>query len=384
MCGLLYTNINYKDKDFLKALGLMDHRGPDASNHYVHKSHKFGHNRLKILDLNDASNQPFFSEDRRYLTIYNGEIFNFKELAREHNLDLKTTSDTEVLLKLFIKFGPEMLNMLNGMFAFIIYDTKTEELFIARDRLGIKPLYISKKADEIIISSEINAIVFLLKENKIDEMGQRQYLKLRTFFNNRTIYEDIKFFPPGHYLHKGQLVRYWEYPNVKQDPPSIDELEEIVRAAVKRWKIADVSVGSFLSGGLDSTIVTELSNTEHSWTAGFETMNEFKWGRLASDHIKTTHHELVVDKDSFKETLDFMIKKRQEPLSVPNEVMLYLMSKEASKFNTVIMAGEGADELFFGYDRIFRWASSAKNGIYKSLLNFIHTAPKKIMKLLRI
>ncbi len=360
MCGLLYTNIDFEEKEFLRALGLMSHRGPDASDHYFQSQHKFGHNRLKILDLNDASNQPFFSEDNRYLIIFNGEIFNFKELAEEYCLNLKTTSDTEVLLKLFIRFGENMLQKLNGMFAFVIYDHESDELFVARDRLGIKPLYIHQSGNEVIISSEINALVYLRKDNKIDDLGRRQYLKLRTFFNNRTIYEGVKFFPAGHYMKQGKMIKYWDYPETEQEPPSIDELNELVTAAVERWKIADVSVGSFLSGGLDSTIVTALSNTEHSWTSGFKSMNEFEWGRLASEHIKTQHHELEVDKDLFKDTLDSMIAIRKEPLSVPNEVMLYLMSKKASEYNTVIMAGEGADELFFGYDRIFRWASSAE------------------------
>ena len=360
MCGLLYTNINFEKEDFLKALKLMHHRGPDASGHYFHNQHKFGHNRLKILDLNDISNQPFFSQDRRYLIIYNGEIFNFRELAKEHKLNLQTSSDTEVLLELYIKFGEGMLQMLNGMFAFIIYDSQNDELFIARDRLGIKPLYLYEKGNEIIISSEINAIVYLNNEVQLDDIGKRQYLKLRTFFNNRTIYKDIKFFPAGHYMKSGKIKKYWEYPEGSQKPPSIDELNELVTNAVNRWKIADVPVGSFLSGGLDSTIVTALSNTQHSWTSGFHSMNEFEWGKLASTHIKTEHHELLVDKDQFRDTLDHMIKVRREPLSVPNEVMLFLMSKQASEYNTVIMAGEGADEIFFGYDRIFRWAYSAK------------------------
>lgn len=366
MCGFLFSNIVCKKSDFLNALSRISHRGPDGPlNFFETDGHKFGHNRLTILDKSDEALQPFFSEDKRHLVIYNGEIYNYLELAREYDITLKTHCDTELLLKLYLKLGEKFLEKLNGMFAFIIYDTVDKTLFFARDRLGIKPIYYYERNSNFIISSEPSPILHLTSENKLDDIGIRQYKKLRSFFNGRTIYSNIKTLPAGYYVKNGKTVRYWELDIHPKEVPSDDTVKELFESAVKYRTISDVPIGSYLSGGLDSTIIAKIVcdytvNQRHTWTVGSKDNNEFKWAKIAADYIKSDHHEILIENEEFFDLLKRIIKIRKEPLSVPNEVLIYKMTKEAKKYNTVLLSGEGADELFFGYDRIFSWAHNNK------------------------
>jgi asparagine synthase (glutamine-hydrolysing) len=361
MCGLLYTNKhNINIKQFINALESMSHRGPDSMNHLIINDNiKLGHTRLKVIDIDNRSNQPFWSQNKRYVMLYNGEIYNYKELAKEYNITTKTSSDTEILLELYSILGYQMLKKLNGMFSIVIYDKKNNDLFVARDRLGIKPLYYSIINNEIIISSEIAAILKLLDTIKFDDFGIRQYKKLRMTVKGYTLYKDIKTFPPGHFWLNGRLTKYWDLEIQSSLPPDDGELKWLIEDAVHLRKRSDVPMGSYLSGGLDSTILTYILQPDHTWSVGFDELNEFKWSDLANSKINTKHYKTIVDKDTFLETAKWMIKKRNEPLSVPNEVLIYLMTKNVKKKNTVILSGEGADELFWGYDRIFKWAQKA-------------------------
>jgi asparagine synthase (glutamine-hydrolysing) len=358
VCGILFTNDpRIQQEAFLDALDLMRHRGPDRPGCYAeHVDVKLGHNRLKILDLDDRSNQPFYSRDGRFVLVYNGEIYNYRELARLHAVEMQTTSDTELLIELYARFGPKMLSWLNGMFAFVIVDLSTKDVFVARDRLGVKPLYSAQLGEHVLIASEIAPILKLTGRTKIDEMGLRQYRKLRTFFGGRTLYTGISMFPAGHYALNGKVSCYWRLPEGEQAPPSDAELSELVRSAVAYRCISDVPVGSYLSGGLDSTLITALASVKDTWTVGFAGANEFAWGRLAAEHLSKSHSEVIMDRELFLSVGREMILRRQEPLSVPNEILLYWMTREVKQKNTVVLSGEGADELFFGYDRIFRWA----------------------------
>ena len=363
MCGLLFTNISSVDKaSFLSGLRLMQHRGPDVINCYHEiENNKFGHNRLKIIDLDDRSNQPMFSQNKRYIMLYNGEVYNSNELKKKYAINTATTSDSEVILELYSKIGSDFLNEINGMFAIVIYDTVSKKIFIARDRLGIKPLYYLKKGKQLIIASEISSILELSNTYKLDSDGIRQYKKLRSFFNGRTLYSDIKMFPAAHYQYGANLIRYWDLPyETDRTPPSDEELLELIQSAVDYRCISDVPVGSYLSGGIDSSIITALANESHSWTVGFSDSNEFEWARIAANNFNTIHHEVNIDYDEFCEITKEMVLQRKEPLSVPNEVLLYKMTKDVKLENTVVLSGEGADELFFGYDRIFSWASNNK------------------------
>ncbi|CAH8767396.1 asparagine synthase (glutamine-hydrolyzing) [Paenibacillus dendritiformis] len=362
MCGILFTNIERVSKQsFQNALSKMIHRGPDASLCYEsYNIYKYGHNRLSIVDLDARSNQPFHSSDNRYVIIYNGEIYNYKELAKEHQIRMRTNSDTELLLELYIRHGMKMLHWLNGMFSFVIIDTVKNEFFVARDRLGVKPLYYYHDEQGYIFSSEIHPILTIIQDYTLDPIAIRQYKCLRNFFNGRTTFNKVKEFPPGHYYYK-QINKYWEVDYSEKLPPTDDELFYLINSSVQYRNRADVSIGSFLSGGLDSTIVTALAKPEHTWTIGFEQSNEFEWSQIAANQIGTSHHPLIMEAEQFLLLCSEIIQRKKDVISVPNEVLLYQMTSVASSTNKVILSGEGADELFFGYDRIFRWASEKRN-----------------------
>lgn len=360
MCGILFSNDQAISREtFTTSLNLLIHRGPDAEPGYLsHNGVKLGHTRLKILDLDNRSNQPFISSDRKYAIIFNGEIYNYRELAGDHGIHQRTSGDTEVLVELYSLLGPKMLDKLNGMFAMVILDLRSGSVFTARDRLGIKPLYYSVSGDKLTIASEIAPVIELAGRTEFDDIGLRQYRKLRAFFNGRTAYSGINMFPAGHYMLDGKVQRYWSLPEGGQPPPEDDELYGLIKSAVDYRCLSDVPVGSYLSGGLDSTIIAGLASKPHTWTVGFGGNNEFEWARLAHNRFKSTHSEIMIGREEFVSLAKSMIKKRREPLSVPNEVLLYKMTLAVKKENTVILSGEGADELFFGYDRIFRWAAA--------------------------
>lgn len=359
MCGILAILNTNKTKDLLdESLDLMDHRGPDSTGSILHLGNYFGHKRLAIIDLDARSNQPLSIDD--YLIIYNGEIYNYKELIVEHGLKVNTTSDTEVVLLMYIKYREKCLQYFNGMFAFVIYNTKSKETFVARDRLGIKPLYYRTDLGDISFASEISSLL-KLQNSPFDDFGVRQYKKLRMTLKGYTLYDKIKMFPPGSYYFNGTFHKYWEYEIPEHREVNDEELEDLIKSSVYLRKRSDVSVGSFLSGGLDSTILTYLLKPDYTWTVGFKELNEFSWSRLAAESLDSIHTEIIMDKELFLDTVKYMIENRKEPLSVPNEVLIYLMSVELKMKNTVVLSGEGADELFWGYYKIFKWANKAKN-----------------------
>ena len=361
MCGLLFVSNNiFTKEELISASNTMSHRGPDSSGNKVIDNHYFSHSRLSIIDLNKRSDQPF--ESNGLLIIYNGEVYNFKELIKEHKLKVKTKSDTEVILEMYRKYGSRSLNYLNGMFSFIIYDKIKKNIFIARDRLGIKPLYFRKYKNSLIVASEVEQIISL-KDDGYDQFGIRQYKKLRMTIKGHTIYNNIKQFPPGHYFDGENFIKYWDLEIYKKPAPDYEFLKELILDSVLIRKRSDVPIGSYLSGGLDSTIITYLLKPTHTWTVGFKEMNEFDWSEIANKELNSSHCKVLIDKEEFLEVGRKMIKKRKEPLSVPNEILIYKMTKKVKEKNTVVLSGEGADELFWGYDKIFKWAKKLDKNI---------------------
>jgi len=356
MCGILFSNDpQLSEERFKKSLDKMNHRGPDYSGFLESGKFKLGHTRLKIIDLDDRSNQPMLSSCKRYAIIFNGEIYNFQELKKKHALKTKTSSDTEILLLLYIKLKDKILNELNGMFAFIILDTSTGSYFVARDRLGVKPLYYCRNKENIYFSSEISPLLDFIKSNEIDNLGLRQYKKFRTFFNQRTLYKLIKVFPSGYFFDGRNFIQYWQYQIKDEKQLNIEELYDLLLSAIELRCLSDVPVGSFLSGGLDSTLITALSGIKRTWSVGFADLNEFNWAEIASKNLDTKQTNITINNEEFIELSKNMINKRKEPLSVPNETLLFKLSKKIKPENTVVLSGEGADELFFGYSRIFSY-----------------------------
>jgi len=381
MCGILGQIHFRKDilinKDiFKKSLDLQHHRGPDDSGIYQDKKFIFGHRRLSIIDLNSHAKQPMVSSCGNYILVFNGEIYNYQKIKInliEKGYIFYTASDTEVLLNAFIEYGIDCIQQFIGMFAFSIHDKRTDTYYIVRDRLGIKPLYYSIDNDKFIFSSEIKSILSLdNKIRKLDYKAVSSYLSFRYPILNNTFFEDIHSLAPAHYIKVNksnvETIEYWnvaykfkEQQKDKGEAYYQAKLRELLESSVKYRMIADVPFGAFLSGGVDSSVITALMARNSSvpiktFTIGFkeEGFNEFEYANIIADKYDTDHKEIVVSGENYIETMEKLIYYKDAPLSVPNEVPLYLMSKELKKHITVVLSGEGADEIFGGYGRIFR------------------------------
>ena len=303
-----------------------------------------------------------------YILIFNGEIYNYQEIKKEllkEKYKFHTDSDTEVILNAFIEYGIDCIQQFIGMFAFSIYDKNKDECFIVRDRLGIKPLYYTNNDDEIIFSSEIKSILNL--DNKkwdIDLEAISSYLSFRYPILNNTFFVGINSLAPAHYIKiknkKIDFVEYWnvidkfkEQNNDRGEKFYKQKIKEILESAVKYRMISDVPIGAFLSGGVDSSIITAfmaINSDEQikTFTIGFEEegFNEFKYANMVVEKYKTNHTEIILSGKDYLSAMERLIEYKDAPLSVPNEVPLYLMSKELKKYITVVLSGEGADELF--------------------------------------
>jgi asparagine synthase (glutamine-hydrolysing) len=380
MCGIL-GQINFSDKEidkelFSLSLDLLEHRGPNASSIYCGDCFSFGHRRLSIIDLNPNSNQPMISKCGNYILVYNGEIYNFNEIKKDlenRNYKFNSSGDTEVLLNCFIEYGIDCIHQFIGMFAFAIYDKNKDELYIVRDRLGVKPLYYYQDDYTFIFSSEIKSILKLGNiKREININAVSSYMSFRNPILEDTFFIGIKSLAPAHYIqiknNKIKIIEYWnvsrkfkEQQEDKGEEFYISRLRELLDSSVKYRMIADVPFGSFLSGGVDSSVVTALMSKNTSepvktFTIGFEEdgYNEFHYAKIIANKFKTNHKEITLSSKEYVSSMEELIEFKDAPLSVPNEVPLYLMSKELKKDITVVLSGEGADEIFGGYGRIFR------------------------------
>lgn len=370
MCGILGA-LNF-DGDFESSLDLIKHRGPDAGSVFQHKNIFLGHRRLKVIDLSDSANQPMTSNDGRYTIIFNGEIYNFESIRNDLvklNFNFKTKSDTEVILYAYIAWKEKCLNKFNGMFSFAIYDNKKENIFIARDRIGIKPLYYFKKDSQFIFCSEINPIVNLVNKNNlsIDYSSIVDYFTYLFVPEDKTLYKEIKKLLPGHYLNfnnnRIKIEKYWDINPGFGEESNVDnvveKLEELIEDSVKMRLVSDVPVGSFLSGGIDSSLITYYAEKNHSniktFYADFDGSTENDL--FISDLLKTNHYREKPNFDALN-NLDLMAHYGDlfyDTSSVP----YYHIAKIARKNVTVCLSGDGGDELFYGYN----WYNSFSKSI---------------------
>lgn len=372
MCGILFRKSlkNSKKNSFRTSLELMQHRGPNNTSIYSNNNVLLGHTRLSIIDLDKSSNQPFISECKRYVLIFNGEIYNFIELRRElikKGFSFKTNSDTEVILKSFINHGIDCVKNFNGMFSFIIYDNLTEDIFFARDRFGIKPLFYFKTEEEIIFSSEINPIINLIDDYSLNKTSILSFFYFRQPLLNKTFFNEINKIPAASYGHiksfNISIKKYWcleETFKSKTLNFSADKIYGLLNNSVNLRTRSDVPVCSFLSGGLDSSIISYLLSVNNNkrintFSIGFEDngYNESNFSNLMASFINSEHHTYIFSKINYFKDFDKLIKTKGAPLSVPNEVPLSFLSSELKKNSTVVLSGEGADEIFAGYGRIF-------------------------------
>lgn len=362
MCGILFsTRSDVSDHSFEVALADLKSRGPhDQSFIKPWPGARLGHTRLAIIDPSSLSNQPLVSQSSRSVLSFNGEIYNYAEVAQALGIQLRRHSDSHLLVEMLEKFGPEALPRLNGMFAFVFIDIRQRSIIFGRDRLGVKPLYYHKDAHGVTVSSEMSALVLLTGSKKTNSFAVRQYRDMRGFFNGNTVFSDVQMFPPGTYEKDGKRSPYWNLSYSDKPAPSDDEIEALVADAVNVRLLADVPVGSLLSGGVDSALVAAISKVPTTWTAGGPGSNEFLEAAANARYLATRHNNHAVDAQEFRSRHRAMVKKRSEPLAVPNEVLLDSLAETISREVRVVLSGEGADELFGGYDRVFNWASQAK------------------------
>jgi len=382
MCGILgiisfKDDFTYDPDCFSEALKMQEHRGPDDYDILEGENFIFGHRRLSIIDLNSHAKQPMVSNCGKYTLVFNGEIYNYKEIREDlisKGYQFNTESDTEVLLNSYIEHGIKCIELFIGMFAFAINDQTSNETFIVRDRLGIKPLYFHRNKKQFIFSSEIKSILKLQENTKqnLNIEAISSYLSFRYPILNDTFFKEINSLAPAHYIKISsgnvEFVEYWnivshfkEQKNDKGEEYYISQIRKILASAIDYRMIADVPIGSFLSGGVDSSIITAImaENSEKpvkTFTIGFENdgFNEFEYAELIAKKYQTSHTEITLSDKNYIDAMERLICYKDAPLSVPNEVPLYLMSKELKKSITVVLSGEGADEIFGGYGRIFR------------------------------
>ncbi len=362
MCGVLFSNKKNLDLSlFRESLADLHDRGPDHTGWSKVGDTLLGHTRLAVIDLNNRSDQPFFSKKSSAVIVYNGEIFNYLQLKKQFSLDF-INSDTELILELYNSVGENFLKHLNGMFSFVIYDPANNKIFAARDRLGIKPLYYNiDKEGYIIFSSEISPILKILGPKEFDQDGLEIFRNFRTFIGNMTAYKDIYSFPPGTYYINGDFKKYWSLDLSEKMPPEDTELDELLTSSINECMLSDIPIGAYLSGGIDSTLVVNLAKIKNTWIVGMKNNNEFFESRRNSEFLSTNHTSVLVSAEEFIEMAVHIIKKNKVPIPVPNQVLLTILNKKVKESNSVMLSGEGSDELFAGYDKIFRWAATTKS-----------------------
>ncbi|MEO9021690.1 MAG: asparagine synthase (glutamine-hydrolyzing) [Ginsengibacter sp.] len=364
MCGLAGSiNSEFSYDNVIKTLG---HRGPDEHAGYQYKNVNFFHLRLSILDI-ACGKQPMHLGEK-YTIIFNGEIYNHAEIRKQFNLTGTTSSDTETLLLLYERFGTEFLNFIDGMFAFVIHDKIKNQLFIARDRAGKKPFYYFFDHKRFVFASELNCLKGMVSL-EIEQANFYQYLRLGSFYRQFTPYKKVSELKPGSYLiidcnslsiqekNWWNINDYYQIQNKDSLGESLEKTDNLLHKAVqRRLESSDLEVGCFLSGGIDSGLVTAIASEYNSrlktFTVSFEgEYNEAPLARLVSEKYKTQHTEIKISFQHLKNDLEKILCNYGEPFFDSSAIPSYYVSQEAKKYVTVILNGDGADELFGGYRR---------------------------------
>lgn len=365
------------------------HRGPDSEGIWNDDHCYLGHRRLSIIDLSEAGNQPFFSQDKRYILIYNGELYNYKEIRldlqrAEHGTKqipyiFRTDTDTEVILAAYMRWGMDCVKRFNGMFAFSIWDTENQKLVIARDRMGIKPLYYQFKNEVLLFASEIRALMNSgLIEKKIKLSSVAEFIQYATVHAPNTILQDVFMLMPGHILeYQNGFINIQKYWNINDFAKSKEDLSykenctrvnELLTASVERRLVADVPFGAFLSGGIDSSAIVGLmskvsSEKVRTFNVSFDEseFSEAKYAKQIAEKFNTEHHEIKLTPDDFLKQLPEALSAIDHPSGDgPNSYIVSKATKQAGI--TMALSGLGGDELFAGYDIFKRYYELEKKG----------------------
>lgn len=398
MCGItgikLFNSSHSLNADNLnRSLATLSKRGPDYSETFTTHSLGLGHARLSILDVSANANQPMHDDTGRYVLIYNGEIYNYKELSSSvKGVDFKSTSDTEVLLYLLIREGATCLNKLNGFFALAFYDRQEDSLLLARDRMGIKPLLYHHNNDSFSFSSEMKALLSYDIPKKINYEALHWYMRLSYVPGNMSMIAGIHKLERGHFLQiqnnqirKESFVNSNPAPKDSQDyDSSCKQLVKLLDRSVQQRLISDVPIGSFLSGGTDSSVIVALASSYHdslnTFSIGYKDspyFDETRYAELVASKFKTNHTTFLLSNDDLLNDFSDTINYIDEPLADPSMIPTYILSKNTSKKVKVALSGDGADELFGGYYKHM----ALRNAEQKSLFN---SAIKSMSGILRL
>lgn len=384
----------------------LSHRGPDADGFFFNGICGLGHRRLSILDLSVSANQPMYSrslssfdgesQEERFVIVYNGEIYNYAELAKELNIKMRTTSDTEVILELFVKYGVEFVHKLNGMFAIAIYDQLKQSLYLFRDRIGIKPLYYYWDRNKLLFGSELKSLQCLNLDLKLNHDAIADFLHLGYVPAPRSIFENIKKLPPGNYLLANQtgviVKKYWQIDDkistsyFEDESNVVAKLDALLTSSVKYRLLSDVPLGVFLSGGIDSSLIAAIagrisSEKINTFTIGFKesAFDESIYARQVANQINANHHEFVVTAKEAQDLIPDLLDVYDEPFADSSAIPSMLVSQLAKKYVTVVLGGDGGDELFWGYGR-YDWSRRLSqpwwNFPRQSLANIFKLLPK--------
>ena len=403
MCGISGT-LGLSDERVIQQMTeAMVHRGPDDQGIYLDPVGKvaLGHTRLAIIDLSVAGHQPMSYNKERYWITFNGEIYNYKEIRAElekHGHRFKSASDTEILLAAYAEWGASCLGYLRGMFAFAIWDKQDQELFLTRDRFGIKPLLYAQVGNTFLFASEIKALLASgLISRKVDKQAIWDYLSFGSVPQPRTILAQVNSLLPGHYMvvHQGNVSRhrYWDIVEQTRSKrgqltnlpyeDAVSELRHRLQEATRYHLIADVPVGAFLSGGIDSSAIVGLmnqfvSNPIKTYSIGFEMqhsyLSELKWAKIAANFFGTDHTEVILTAQDIKQNFDDIIRSIDQP-SIDG-TNTYFISQATRQAVTVSLSGLGGDELLAGYPHFKVFARSSfivtqAIHFFKSELNYI-------------
>lgn len=367
MCGFVgYINKKEKKQEVIKAMNdMIIHRGPDDESYYADDDVSLAFRRLSIIDLENGR-QPMMNEDESIVIIFNGEIYNFQDLRRdlEKKHTFKNNSDTEVILHGYEEYGKDILKRLRGMFAFVIWDKNKKELFGARDHFGIKPFYYTKMNDTFMFASEIKALIKHPDFKKeVNKEALKPYLTFQYPVLEETFFKDVYRLKPGHcFTYKNgklDVQKYFNYAfnDIKRSEEEIvDMIDKDVHSSVKYHKISDVKVGAFLSGGVDSSYIASVLKPNETFSVGFdyEKFNETNYAKELSDILKIQNKRKLINADEFFNALESVQYHSDEPHANLSAVPLYFLSELAVKDVTVVLSGEGADELYGGYDAYYR------------------------------
>ena len=387
MCGItgfISLDNSIGESKLIEATNSLIHRGPDAEGIYFSDDRKvgFGHRRLSVIDISSAANQPMYSQSGRHVIVFNGEIYNFKQLREKlpgNGASLNTNSDTEVILELFERYGPDCFKWFNGMFALAIHDIQNNIVILYRDHIGIKPLFYYQDENNILFGSELKAIRKMHSKLEVNIEAIPYFLHLGFVPGPLTIYKSVKKFPSAHFIQikispsginclEKNFTKFWNIESSITSSPITDEkdarnkLTDLLFDSVEKQLVSDVPIGTFLSGGVDSSLVTAIASSVSNKKVNTFSMaiddgkyNEGAYAGQVASHLQTIHHEFRVKEEQVLDLVNTLIPAFDEPFGDSSAFPTMMVSRMAREHVTVTLSGDGGDELFMGYG-MYLWA----------------------------